>query len=187
MKERSNTASFGLFAAIALVIAAIIFLLAGGFFSRWDGVVTNVGSPIDGSRTSVWVYEDGDMRKLTFPTAAVRGHGFTMNTRGYPPAPLPDDLPVTRKSRFSLNFIMTDPEQSAQIYPTTSSSALGLAVLAFFLLLCGRNMVVSGSPFNIERRKLELPKQQTPMGQVAPRRKQRSKKGPPPPNKRRRR
>lgn len=187
MKERSNTASFGMFAAVALLIAVLIFLLAGGFFSRWDGVVTNVASPIEGSRTSVWVYEEGDMRNLTFPTVAVRGHGFTMNTRGYPPAPLPDDLPITRKSRFSLNFIMTDPDQAAQIYPTTSSSALAVAVLSFFLLLFGRNMVVSGSPFNIEPRKLELPKQQPPVGQVAPRRKQRSKKGPPPPNKRRRR
>jgi hypothetical protein len=48
-------------------------------------------------------------------------------------------------------------------------------------------MVVSGSPFNIEPRKLELPKQQTPMGQVAPQKKSRSKKGPPPPRNRRRR
>lgn len=187
MKARSNTVSFGLFAAVSLLIAVVVFLMAGGFFSRWDGVVTNVASPIDGSRTSVWVYEEGDMRKLTLPTSAVRGHGFTLNARGYPPAPLPDDLPVTRKSRFSLNFIMTDPERSAQIYPTTSSSALAIAVIAFFLLLFGRNMVVSGSPFNIEPRKLELPKQQTPMGQVAPQKKARSKKGPPPPNKRRRR
>ena len=187
MKARSNTVNFGLFAAVALLIAVVVFLMASGFFSRWDGLVTNVASPIDGSRTSVWVYEDGDMRKLTFPTAAVRGHGFRLDQRGIAPAPLPDDLAVTRKSRFSLNFIMTDPERSAQIYPTTSSSALGIAVLAFFLLLFGRNMVVSGSPFNVEPRKLELPKQQTPMGQVAPQKKARSKKGPPPPNKRRRR
>jgi hypothetical protein len=188
MKARSNTVSFGMFAAVALLIAVVVFLMAGGFFSRWDGVVTNVASPIDGSRTSVWVYEEGDMRQLTFPTSAVRGHGFRLDQRGIAPAPLPDDLPVTRKSRFTLNFIMTDPDRAAQIYATTSSSALAIAVLAFFLLLFGRNMVVSGSPFNIEPRPLELPKQQTPMGQVAQQKKKaRSKKGPPPPNKRRRR
>jgi hypothetical protein len=48
MKARYTTTSFGIFAAVSMLIATMVFLMAGGFFSRWDGVVTNVAAPIDG-------------------------------------------------------------------------------------------------------------------------------------------
>ena len=180
--------SFAAFGVVATALGVLVFLIACGFFSRWDGVVTAAADRIDGSRTPVWVYQEGgDMTRLVWPTSAVRGHDLRLDQRGVRPVPMPDDLPVTRKSRFALHFIMESPEGGAESYPTTSTSSLTLGVLAFFLALFGRNMVVGGSPFRIEARPTQLPKPQTPAGQVAPRKRARPKKGPPPPRKRSRR
>ena len=187
MSARSPIVSFGLFGFVAAAVAAVVFLVACGFFSRWEGVVTGAAANLDSARTPVWIYHEGDMTRVVWPTDAVRGHNLRLDPAGRVPVPLPDDLPVTRKSRFSLHFIMQGPDGLSQAYPTTSTSALTLAVLAFFLTLFGRNMIVAGSPFRIEPRPTTLPSPQTPAGQLAPPRRPRPKKGPPPPRKRSRR
>lgn len=188
MSKRSPAASFGLFALFAAGVSVVLFLAVAGLFSSWNGVVTATAAPIDGARTPVWVYlGEGDLKKMNWPSEAVSNLGLRVDPNGMVPAPLPDDLPSTSKSRFSLSFIVTDAERRAQIYPTLSVQALSAAALCFIVLLLGRNMVVAGSPARITPRPLELPKAQPPAGQVAPQRKTRPKKGPPPPRRRSRR
>ena len=188
MSKRSPAVSFGLFALLAAGLSVLLFLTVSGLFSSWNGVVTATAAPIDGTRTPVWVYlGEGELKQLNWPSEAVSGLGLRVDPAGSVPAPLPDDLPSTSKSRFSLSFIVTDAERQAQIYPTLSVQALSVGVLAFFVLILGRNMVVAGSPARITPRPLQLPKAQTPAGQVAPRRGPRPKKGPPPQRRRRRR
>src|SRR5690606_26102117 len=125
--------------------------------------------------------------KMNFPSEAVVDLGLRVDPNGFVPAPLPDDLPSTSKTRFSLSFIITDAERRAQIHPTLSVQALGAAVLCFFVLVFGRNLVVSGSPARLTPRPVSLPAPLPPAGQVAPQRAPRPKKGPPPPRKRSRR
>lgn len=189
MAKRSTVISFSLSIVFALAAAVLVFLTVCGFFSSWSGVVVATAVPIDGPRTAVWMMDDGakDMVQRTLPTPALADRPLRVDPRGIPPVPMPPGLPSANKSRFTLHFIMTDVESKAQVHPTTSPTGLSLAVLVFFVILFVRNMFVAGSPFRIEARATQLPKPQTPAGQLAPTQRPRPKKGPPPPNKRRRR
>ena len=85
------------------------------------------------------------------------------------------------KSRYSLHFLVEKAESGHAIVPTTSPSALALALLLWLMGLLLRNMIVSGSPFSFESRPTRLPEQLPTPGQVKQNKAARSKYGPPPP------
>lgn len=173
------------FSAVAAVVGVLAFLLASGFLATWHGQVASVRSLPDGATTDVLIVgEEGRTWVQSWPTAAIEGRSLRVDPRSIPPAPLPEDLPTTHKSRFRLYFFVEQADGSNARFPTTSLRTVSVGALVTVLLVVLRNMVVAGSPMRIEPRPTELPHAQTPMGQTAPLKRKPPKKGPPPPRRR---
>ena len=100
--------------------------------------------------------------------------------RPSPPSRSPSPRPLTRKSRFSLHYLVQLPDGGFRVVPTTSPWGLAAGLLVLLLGVAVRNMVVAGSPFAVLPRPAYLPKAQAPSGQIAPGRSSRPKKGPSP-------
>lgn len=167
---------------------AILFLAVAGFFSSWDGTVTGVLTPRSEEPEvyqAVILDEDGSLTQRAMPRHVVLGMNLPVLASGVPPAQLDPGLPESKKSRFTLHYLVqTRPTAEAELewtsMPTTTPQALGLAVIVWLVALALRNMAYAGSPFSIERQQAFLPKAQTQAGSVA-QTSSRPRKGPPPP------
>lgn len=169
----------------AIPACAVVFLLASGFFSRWDGHA--VGVRPDASQGEAVVAqvlildEDGSSHERAWPVELTRALQLPVNARGIPPARPPEDAPRTIKDMFSLTFSVQLSEGEVTIVPTTSPRSLAIAVLVFLVGLAGRNMWVSGSPLGVTSRSSSRVKSLPAAGQPAHRRRTGvSGTGPPP-------
>jgi len=172
------------YALIGTPIAVLVFLAATQFFSAWDGYAVGM-LPLRSDDNGVYrvlvVEGDGTEREFRWPKEVAEGLGIPLTTVLAPPPRIPDDSPHTRKSRFSLYYLVEQPDGGHRIIPTTTPQALALAVLVWLIGLFARNMIVSGSPLSWNPRPTTLPAPLPPAGQVAQNRAARSRKGPPPP------
>lgn len=182
--------SFALFTVFWAPACVVLFLLISGFTSAWDGKVVSVRSAHeDLPKLQVLVVTPDDNFEAWWPREALVPLDLAIDPLALPVKPLPDDLPTTHKDRFTLSFTLAD-DSTTQVLPTATPQTFGLALLAFFLGLLGRNMVVAGNPFSLEPRGVELVKAQPSPGSAAPptaptKTRNRGRKGPPPPKRRR--
>lgn len=159
-------------AVLALLVAVVFFLWVSSFFASWTGQAVSVRSPGDAvpaAYTVLIVAEDGTEVEVDWPARVVEGRELPFNDRGVPPADIPEDAPTTRKAAFQLVFYVENAEGTNEVVPSTSPRGLGLSVIVWILLMALRNMITSGSPFDYIARERQLPKQQTAMGELAPR------------------
>jgi hypothetical protein len=173
--------------------AVLVFLLASGFFSAWQGVVVSVAPPPsdDPATLSVRIVDaEGQVTEQPWSAELVRSLDVPFDRVAVPPPTLPEGRPTTTKQRFSLSFSV-DRGEGVVTVPTTSPTSLGLGLLALLGLVALRNMVWAGSPVSLQRRGVYLPPSQAapgvPVQGGAGRTKGRArgKKGPPPPKRRR--
>jgi len=172
------------YAVIGTPIAVLVFLAATQFFAAWDGYAVGMlplrSEDNDAYRVLV-VEEDGTEYQFRWPKEIAEGLGIPLTTVLAPPPRIPEDSPHTRKSRFTLHYLVQAPGGGHRIVPTTSPHALALAALVWVIGLFARNMIVAGSPLAWAPQPTTLPAPLPPAGQVAQNRAARSKKGPPPP------
>lgn len=189
------------FLALTAPVVLLIFLLASGFFSSWHGEVTAVipaRSETTPSAYSVVIQApDGEVKRPWWPEPLVTELALPPSYTGEPPlkpavnvaeAPVPA-LATSTKSRFSFSFVVRRPGKPDHVEPTTSPTALGLALVAWILLFLFRNAWLSGSPLSATPRENTRPAALPPAGVVQPPPKAkapRSQPGPPPQKGRRR-
>ncbi len=182
------TRSFLMFCAVAAAAGVLAFVLASGLLDAWSGKAVSVSSVPTGTTAQVLIVGDNGREWVkNLPVAAIAGHDLAVNRRAVPILPLPEDAPVTSKTRFRLYFLMQNASGSSKVHYLTSVRTVSVGFLVSIVLVFGRNMVIGGSPLNIVPRKTELPKKLPTAGQVTPRKASRPKKGPPPPRRRSRR
>ncbi len=170
-------------------VAILTFLTLSDFFAGWDGHAVSVRAPQKPEPTSytVLIVQQGDDPiERIWSADLVEGLGLPVDPLAIPPSTIPEGRPATVKQPLTLHYRIQRPDKSWEIVPTTTPSALGLALLVLMLGIALRNMVVAGSPVGIEPR-TPLPRAQTTPGSVAPppRGGARGHKGPPPPRPRR--
>jgi hypothetical protein len=173
--------SIALSLVAALAAATVVFLLASDFLTAWDGRLQAVANASDTPAVRVLVAEsDGEDRYPTVPRAAIEGLTLRVDPslrRSVDDAP----GPLTNKGRFQLSFLVDRDDGPPARYPTTSTRSLGLAALAFVVVIVLRNMIFGGSPIAVDAAPAQLPAPLPPAGQVQPAKGPRPKKGPPPP------
>ena len=171
------------------VISFVFFLYVAGFFASWDGATVSVRSAKEDQVIyRVLVQErDGTTQEVFMPKVAIDGADLRIDPRAVGLNTVPEDLPHTTKSPFTLSYTVTH-KGKIRTLSTASPTHLGMGLLFFLVGIGIRNMVVAGSPFSIEPRGVDLPKAQVPAGQIAANRrpkKSRAQKGPPPQKRRR--
>jgi hypothetical protein len=184
-----------LFAVGWAALCIALFLFLAGFFSSWDGVAVSVrdSNPEQAVYSVLIAEDDGTRFETDWPAYAVKGLSLSIDPLALPPKPLPEGLPRTRKTRWTMSFTVTPEEGGARTVGTPQPQSLAIALLVFLVGIGGRNMMVAGSPISIEPRGISLPKAQRPPGQTSspdeggggPKRASRAQKGPPPGKKRR--
>ena len=182
---------FVLHAALALLPAALVLLWTCDFFTAWDGRAVSL-RPVDGDRApltrTVLIVEPGPEgardRKLErqWPSALVQELGLPIDALALGPTEIPAERPTTHKARWTLSYEVQATD-GARTVPTTTPQALGVALLVWLGLVALRNMVVGGTPWNIEpRERYAVPVADKAGQAVAPSaRGPLSKPGPPPP------
>lgn len=186
-----------LYLVVQTAVVAAVFLGVAGFFAAWDGRAVGVLTPVSPEPAVyevVVVQPDDSVVFRTMPRTLVLGMDLPVLPMGIPPDPVPETAPATKKSRFSLSYLVQSRAEGAAertwtAYPTTTPQALGLAVIVWLLALAIRNMAYAGAPWSIERREAYLPKALVRAGQLAETTgntsTERPKKAPPPPKSRR--
>ena len=174
---------------IALPLCVLLFLFLCDFFTAFDGHAVSK-LPAEGEEAQVArvliVDESSSSFQRDWPVELVNQMELPVDVEAQVPSPLPDGLPVVRKSRYTLNFRVIKSNGTTGVIPTTSPGILGVILLVAIVGLFLRNMLVAKSPLLIERRAAKPLKPLAPSGQ--PHQRRRSKKGPPPkPGKRSRR
>lgn len=191
------------FLALDLLVVALVFLSASSFFTSWDGKAVSVRAA-KSTEPSTWqvliAESSGAHREVTWPADAVTGLGLPIDNLGVPPLRIPAERPITRKSSFSLSFLVEQGADDEEATPTVrkistaSGTAVGIAVICGVLLLFGRNMALSGSPVDFTPREGGPlvpsegdPNQRSPSepGPNAPQKGRPSRPGPPPSPRRR--
>jgi len=186
MRRGTPLAQLALFVlAVGLPLAVVVLLWASDLFSAWDGRVVSVRPiPPDARVATVLIVDaDGEAFERRWPAPLVRKLGLRVDELAIAPSTVPSEAPVTRKSRFSLNYIVDTPD-GFTAEPTTTPQSVALALVALILAVALRNMVVAGAPWAIEPRRAYLPVALAPSGQAAPTAQRggaRPRKGPPPP------
>lgn len=158
--------------------------MASDFFVSWNGHAVSVKPPEDPDPSSYLVLvveDDGHKVQRTWPASRVEPLGLPVDPYAITPDEIPEARPRTSKSAYSLHYVLQQPNGTWETVPTTSPASLGVGFLVLLMGIAVRNMIVAGSPFSLEPRKLTLPKAQAPSGQVASRGGRRPQKGPPPP------
>lgn len=171
-------------------IAVLVFLASSSYFTEWDGVAVSVRNSYSENPSNyevLIVNTEGTNVTKTWDAAVVAPLNLPVDATGLPPVTMPDDLPGTKKYKYSLQFLIDVPVEEGETsgfepFTTTSPFSLGLAVMTWILGILIRNMMYGGSPFMLERRGVSLMKAQ---GQTGSLQGARSRKGPPPGRKRR--
>lgn len=138
------------YSAIGLPLALLVFLWTSSFFVAWSGTAAS-WVPLGEGEPSWYrvliVTPSGEEVRSDWPAEEVGDLALPIDRYAIAPMPIPDDLPTTRKRRFTLSFTVAPPDGAPRTVPTTSPSAAALAALAFLLGLALRNMYVSGLPW----------------------------------------
>lgn len=212
---RPHVQSLLLFLPVVFATGALVFLVAAGFFTAWDGKAVSV-RPSANLAPETWqvlvANTDGTHGEFVWPASAVAGLGLPFDSIGVPPTRVPDTRPDTRKSRFSLFFVVERPSEAApardegdvsadapapvvSVVQLANLRAVGAGVIVSLLVLLIRNMAYSGHPLSIlpraPGRLLTTPAdEQPPSGtsddtRQGPRAGRPTRPGPPPPPRRR--
>jgi hypothetical protein len=185
---------------IASPLCVLIFLSQSAYFLSWDGHAVSVRPSRDAKPsmyTVLIVNQDGSTLERNWDADTVESLVLPVDAYAMPPRDV-SDRPKTQKEIYALSFsvqpaITIDipddgedeagdeegaedqlvPEPEWTSHPTTSPQALLLSLFAWLIGLGLRNMVVSGSPFDLSPRQRHRVEQQQNMG--APARSQRGK------------
>lgn len=161
------------------LLAVLFFLWVSSFFTAWSGHAVSVRASQDDrpSAYRVLIIEENENEiEVDWPAEVVEGRGLPINNLAIPPADIPEERPQTRKSRFQLVFYVENEEGVNDVVATTSPRGLGLTFIVWALMIALRNMLMSGSPLDYERRERILPESQAAAGSVAPPKKKISRK-----------
>ena len=153
-------------------VCALVFLLASGVLSSWEGRVTGKSPATDDTTPATWrvliVSPDGSTETHLWPASVVDPLSIPLEPGLLPPARVdPEKHPHTAKARFTLHYIVEQPDGTHASVPTTSPQAVGIALIIGLVLLALRNMYVSGSPLDIRPRRTILMAALPRSGQVA--------------------
>jgi hypothetical protein len=169
---------------VATTLCLLLFLGLGGFFTGWDGHVVSRRPAASGVRaldTVLIVTADGKDTEVEWPADTVAALDLPIDARGTSPARLPKSAAPTHKSRFGFHFTVSTAD-GAIVAHTPVRRAAFVAVITWFALLVGANLVRSGSPLTFEPRAPTSAPPDAPPDASAPptSRASKSRRGPPP-------
>lgn len=172
---------FALFIVANLLLCTLVFLFVCDFFSSYSATAVSSDRYDVATAKSVPVFlatDEGTVFHRTWSLKLVQQADLPV--RPNPPASAaPENGYIVKKDAYALYYRVISPDSVVIIVPTTTPSALAVAVLVALILLFLRNMYVSGSPFHIQKRPKKRLKKLAPQGQVASVRRG-GGKGPPP-------
>jgi hypothetical protein len=183
MSSKHTVSKLIAFLVLNMAICTVLFLFICDFFSSYEGSAVSY-LPYDIQKVKVTpvliVEQDGTTFQRNWDVKLVQKMELPSDPEAAAPTGDTASLPTVKKSQFTLYFrVLSADMKTKTIIPTTSPYALGVIVLLGVLALFLRNMYVSGSPLQIQRRGRKKLKTLAPMGQPANARKSRGK-GPPP-------
>lgn len=167
---------------VGLPLAAGVVLIASDALSAWDGrAVARRPAEADARTVTVVIARDADGATFErrWPAELTGRLSLPEVAPGSVPSRIAEEAPVTRKSRFSLHYLVQVGD-GFEVVPSTTPQAVVLGVVALIVAVGLRNMAVSGAPWSIEPRAAYLPPAQAASGQPAPRPSGPPKQGPPP-------
>lgn len=175
----------GLLVAVAAIVpvCVVVFLIASKFLVAWDGRVTAI-APTSTEEAVTYrvliVDDDNDGTVRVWPAEVVEPLDVPIDPILVPPASTAG-FPRTSKQRFTLHFLVEQPNGESAVHPTTTPQALAIALVVGLILVALRNAYVSGSPIDIRPRPTVLPGKLPPSGQVAATTSRKGQYQPPPP------